>query len=333
MTVAIRRTPVNTRKAHKETALSRVPVWLWRALMHRILPGELHKFNAVPIDTVDYTFDLDYAGDGLREHRLDVVAPHNAERPLPVYVYFHGGGWTSGDKAPLTKYAASQAEDGMIVVNANYRMAPRFRIKHMLEDGNAVLDWVARNIVAFGGDPTRIVLGGDSAGGHIAALLAASAYEPELAAHYGLEPRVAKENLRGLVQHCSIADFSVMFERGFVLSLNFLKMLLPEHGRGLALRAASRFMSPIEWLDSGFPPVFVTTSERDYFYRANLNFIAALRRRSITVDTLIYDRKRANTHHTWQQDARHPESQEVYRQLGAFVRKVASMPLLTSAAA
>jgi len=315
-------------KPHKETALSRVPVWIWRAIMHRMLPGELHKFNEEPIDDVDYTFDIDYSGDGVREHRLDVMVPHDAESSLPVYIYFHGGGWTSGDKAPLTKYAASQAADGMIVVNANYRMATRFQLKHMLEDGNSVLDWVAQNIADFGGDPTRIVLGGDSAGGHIAALLAASVNEPELAAYYGIEPRVSPGNLRGLVQHCSIADFSVMFERGFVL--NFLKMLLPERGRGLALRAAARFMSPIEWLDSGFPPVFVTTSERDYFYRANLNFIAALRRRSIQVDTLIYDRQRANTHHTWQQDAKHPESQEVYRELGAFVRRVAALPAAVS---
>jgi acetyl esterase/lipase len=108
-----------------------------------------------------------------------------------------------------------------------------------------------------------------------------------------------------------------------VLSLNFVRMLLPERGRGLHLRTAARFMSPIEWLDRGFPPVFVTTSERDYFYRANLNFIEALRARAIKVDTLIYGRRNVNTKHTWQQDDSHPESQEVYRRLGAFVRAVA----------
>ena len=319
-------------KKHRETSLSRVPVWAWRALMHRVSAGELHKFNAEPIDAVDYHFDLDYAGDGIRDHRLDVLVPHEVPGPLPVYVYFHGGGWTSGDKAPLTKYAASQAVDGMVVVNANYRMATRFQLRHMLDDGNEVLRWVAGHIAEFGGDPRRIVLGGDSAGGHIAALLAASAFDLELASYYDIRPQVAREDLRGLVQHCSIADISVMFERGFVLSLNFLRILLPERGRGVVLRTAARFMSPIEWLDSGFPPVFVTTSERDYFYRANLNFIAALRRRSIQVDTLIYDRKQVNTHHTWQQDAKHPESQEVYRQLGAFVRKVAPARPLAAAA-
>ncbi|MCY7403829.1 MAG: alpha/beta hydrolase [Cryobacterium sp.] len=321
------------RSAHRETGIRRLPVWAWRALMLR-RRAPVHKFNLHPIDSVEYDLDIDYVGDGEKIHRLDVLVPkRDADavcEPLPVYVYFHGGGWTSGDKDPLTKYCASQAAEGMVVINANYRMATRFQLKHMMHDGNAVLDWVARNIAAYGGDPTRIVLGGDSAGGHIAALLTAAAYEPKLAEHYDIQPPVAARNLRGLVQHCSIADFSVLFDRGFVLSLNFVRMLLPERGRGLHLRTAARFMSPIEWLERGFPPVFVTTSERDYFYRANLNFIEALRARAIRVDTLIYGRRSVNTRHTWQQDDTHPESQEVYRRLGAFVRAVAPRAVATA---
>ena len=90
-----------------------------------------------------------------------------------------------------------------------------------------------------------------------------------------------------------------------------------------ALRRGAGFLSPIEWLDSRFPPVFVTTSERDFFYAANMNFIARLREHSVPVDSLIYAWDRPNTEHTWQQNFRYPESQEVYRRLHAFVRKVA----------
>ena len=90
-----------------------------------------------------------------------------------------------------------------------------------------------------------------------------------------------------------------------------------------ALREGAGFLSPIEWLDSRFPPVFVTTSERDFFFAANMNFIARLREHSVPVDSLIYGWDSSNTEHTWQQDFRYPESQEVYRRLHAFVRKVA----------
>lgn len=304
-------------------------------LMANIGPRETRRFNHNPIDAVDYHLDIDYVGDGLHAHRLDVLVPQTTATALPVYIYFHGGGWTSGDKATLTKYCASQSSDGMVVVNVNYRKATAFRMQHILQDANAALDWVTTHITRFGGDPTRIVLGGDSAGGQIAALLTAAVHRPELAQHHDLVTSVVKTNLRGLVQHCSIVDFSVIFERGFILSLNFIRMLVPIPSklpdvmrtprmpdRANALVRAARFLSPIEWLDTGFPPVFISTSERDYFYRANLNFIRALRRKSIPVDTVIFHRRDSNATHTWQQDARHPESQEVYRGLQAFVHRV-----------
>ncbi len=318
--------------------IQRVPVWAWRLLMHSVSRSEHARFNADPITAVDYRFDIDFVGDGIRAHRLDVISPRVAPAAgpptagLPVYIYFHGGGWTSGDKRSLTKYCASQALGGMVVVNVNYRRATQFTMTHMLHDANAALAWVTQNIAEFGGDPSRIVLGGDSAGGQISALLAAAHFRPELAEHYGLEPAAPREAVRGLVQHCSVVDFSVMFERGFILSLAFVRMLLPHPGATATgrrtrseLRRAAAYLSPIEWLDSAFPPVFVSTSERDYFYRANLNFIARLREHGVRVDSLVYDRANANTLHTWQQDSRYPESQEVYQRLQGFVREVTAV--------
>jgi acetyl esterase len=308
-------------------APKRVPVWAWRLLMAHLTPRENSRFNLDPVESVDYTRDIDYVGDGTPAHRLDVMAPRFTHPPgLPVYVYFHGGGWTSGDKEPLTKYCASQAADGMVVVNANYRLATRFQMGHMLRDASATLRWVSDNAARFGGDPSRVVLGGDSAGGQIAALLAASVSDEELREHYGLEP-VAGIRVRGVVQHCSMVDFEVMFDRGFVLSLDFVRMLLPHRGRGLVLRSAARYLSPIEWLGPEFPPVFVTTSEQDYFYRANLRFVRELQRHGVRVETLVFNRSVTNARHTWQQNSGFPESQTVYRQLQHFVRRATRNPL------
>ena len=291
--------------------------------MAQLAPGELRRFSADPVGGIDYTLDVDYAGDGMREHRLDVLRPAAATVPLPVYVYFHGGGWTSGDKAPLTRYCASQADaaggrSGMLVVNVNYRRAPKFQMEHMLQDANQALAWVREHARELGGDEQRIVLGGDSAGGQIAALLAAAMGRPELAEHYSIAPAVPAPSIRGLVQHCSVSDFSVIFEKGFILGLGFVRMLLPGRGRGQHLERAARFLSPIEWIDRNYPPVLVTTSRRDYLYRANLTCIAALREHGVGVETLVDD----EALHTWQQDSRHPASAEVYSRLQQFVGRV-----------
>src|ERR1700689_273165 len=138
----------------------RAPVWAWRALMACTALADLRRFSRNPIRSVDYAIDVDYVGDGIRGHRLDVITPrpgaNKQPRSLPVYVYFHGGGWTSGDKAPLTKYCASQAVGGIVVVNVNYRTATRFQMHHILQDAAAALDWVSNEVRGFGGDPDRI---------------------------------------------------------------------------------------------------------------------------------------------------------------------------------
>ncbi|WP_111720837.1 alpha/beta hydrolase [Homoserinimonas sp. OAct 916] len=324
--------------------------------MTHVGPREKRRFNAEPVREVDYHLDIDFVGHGHRDQRLDVIVPHqvdsvdeNTMRPdglgahnerqtepavadreqvglLPVYVYLHGGGWTCGDKSATLKYCANQAIGGMVVVNANYRKAPSHHMKHMLQDGMAALDWVRENIASFGGDPTRIVLGGDSAGGQISSLLGAAIHRQDLADRFELEQPVQPDHLRGIIQHCGAVDLSVLFTPGSFLGLGFLKVQLPKHlWRGDLLRAA-RLLSPIEWLSPGFPPHFVTTSERDFFYGANLNFLQRLRAASIPVETLVYDRSHKRAGHTWQQNFRHPESQEVYRRVRGFVGRVTQLP-------
>lgn len=308
------------RRARK--VLQRVPVWTWRVLMHSVKTSENARFNVDPITGVDYFHDIDFVGDGIRAHRLDVITPTSPgsgpDGSLPVYVYFHGGGWTSGDKAALTRYCATQAASGMVVVNVNYRRAPRYRMADMIEDANAALSWIAASVADFGGDPDRVVLGGDSAGGQLSALVAATTTRPELAEHYGIRP--ALQRIRGVVQHCGALDFSVMFERGFILSTGFIRMLLPIGHDRSQLRDLARYLSPIEWVGADYPPVLVTTSRPDPFYRASLNFVDALRSHRVPVDVHVDE----DAQHTWQQDSHHPRSAPVYERLQDFVARVAS---------
>ena len=312
-------------RAFERKYLRRVPVWAWRGLMAALTKIELLRLNADPIDDLEHSDGIDYVGDGSAAHRLDVIRPAGTadDAALPVYVYFHGGGWTSGDKRQATKYCASQAASGMVVVNVNYRRATRFRMSHILDDADAAVTWVRATIAEYGGDPDRIVLGGDSAGGQITGLYSAMLSSRELARHYSIEPALPRRALLGLVQHCSVSDFSVLFDRDFVLGLGFVRILLPHRGKGRSLQGAARYLSPIEWVGPEHPPVFVSTSARDFLYRANLNYVERLRSHGVHVDTIIYDHTSRNTEHTWQQNARLPESQEVYARLQEFVARVA----------
>jgi acetyl esterase len=90
---------------------------------------------------------------------------------LPVCVYLHGGGFVIGDldtHDPLCRRIANKA--GAIVISVDYRLAPEHRYPAAVEDAEAALIWAAANAGEIGGDPARLAIAGDSAGGNLAAV-------------------------------------------------------------------------------------------------------------------------------------------------------------------
>ena len=90
-----------------------------------------------------------------------------------VLIFWHGGGWTSGYKEWMGFMAPAFTAAGVTFVSPGYRLAPQHVFPAALDDCMAAVAWVHRNVARHGGNPDRIYLGGHSAGGHYAALLAA----------------------------------------------------------------------------------------------------------------------------------------------------------------
>lgn len=109
-------------------------------------------------------------------HRLDVYPSRNADgRASPVLVFAHGGAWTNGYKEWVGLMAPALVAAGITFVSVSYRLAPRFKWQSLRDDCLSAVSWVYRNIHTYGGDPSRIALGGHSAGGHLMTLAALSA--------------------------------------------------------------------------------------------------------------------------------------------------------------
>lgn len=130
--------------------------------------------------------DIAYGSDG--RQRFDVYSPQQAVKDAPLILMVHGGAWSMGDKANaavVDNKVARWVSRGFIFVSANYRLLPAATPLQQAKDVARALAVVQEKAAAWGGDRTKIVLIGHSAGAHLVALLAAS---PSLVQEAGAAP-------------------------------------------------------------------------------------------------------------------------------------------------
>jgi len=119
-------------------------------------------------------------GPGGRRQWLDVYRPRDPRPRCPVLLQIHGGAWVFGRKdnqgLPLMNEMARQ---GWVCVALNYRLSPKATFPEHLVDCKLALRWIREHIAEHGGDPGFVAVTGGSAGGHLAALVALTANDPE----------------------------------------------------------------------------------------------------------------------------------------------------------
>ncbi|WP_264420645.1 alpha/beta hydrolase [Novosphingobium sp. KCTC 2891] len=148
--------------------------------------------------SIRQTAAIHYGPDGAQ--KLEMFVPADAAAPLPVIVFIHGGGWHAGDPHDYRFLARALAPRGYAVVLAGYRLGPHGRYPAMLEDGASALRWVADHAAAHGGDPSRVVLMGHSAGAYNAAMLV-------LDRRWLAHQKLSADALRGVVGLSGPYDF------------------------------------------------------------------------------------------------------------------------------
>ena len=189
--------------------------------------------------------------------RVRIYEPPGSERPLPALVYFHGGGWVVGSldshDGPCRALAARTP---CVVVAVDYRLAPENRFPAAVEDAWAATAWVAEHAASIGADPRRIAVGGDSAGGNLAAVVALRARD------HGLSLA-----LQLLVYPVTDRSFDTPSYRecasGYFLTLDSMRWFW-DHYLGPDGDGADPEASPLRAADlAGVAPGLVVTAEYD----------------------------------------------------------------------
>lgn len=123
--------------------------------------------------------NLVYAPDHWRQ-TLDLYLPGGACAPRPVAIYIHGGGWVVGDSSDAAPYVAELRARGFAVAALNYRYSYQAIWPAQMHDCKAAVRWLRAHASQYGLDMDRVAVFGDSAGAHLAAVLATSFGVPGL---------------------------------------------------------------------------------------------------------------------------------------------------------
>jgi acetyl esterase len=228
-----------------------------------------------PVDAVE-----DREADGVP---IRVYRP-SADTDLPIFVVFHGGGWVIGNVEQYDGIARWLANaSGAVVVSVDYRLAPEHPYPAPLDDCWTAVQWVAAHASRLGGDASRIAVGGDSAGGNLAAvcaLLARDAGAPALA-------------LQALVYPVCDVDFEtasyVANGEGYLLDLDQMQWFVDSYTTGL-VDPTDWHVSPLRAPDlGGVAPAVILTAEYDPLRDEGEAYAVRLRESGVAVEYRCFE--------------------------------------------
>lgn len=187
-----------------------------------------------------------------------VYTPVAGSGALPVLVWFHGGGWVIGNITThdtLCRTLANAA--GCLVVSVDYRLAPEDPFPAAVDDCYAALQWVQNNASEIGGDANRIAVGGDSAGGNLAAVVALKARNEK-------GPQICLQLLAYPVTDARMETGSYRaFAEGHLLEAKSMAWFFDQYAPG-ALDRLQPYLSPLLARTlKNLPPAYIITAGYD----------------------------------------------------------------------
>ena len=217
---------------------------------------------------------------------LRIYTPEG-EAPLPLLVYFHGGGWVLSNLDThdmLCRKLANRAS--CIVVSVDYRLAPEHKFPAAVEDSYAATSWVAEHASELYGDATRLAVGGDSAGGNLAAVTTQIAREqgsPAIFFQFLIYP--VTDQYPASTQRKSFLENG----EGYFLTREGMRRFLHHYLERPEQGSDPRF-APLLTKDlSGLPPALIVTAEYDPLLDEGELYAQRLQEAGVPVTLKRYD--------------------------------------------
>ncbi|MGB8817304.1 MAG: alpha/beta hydrolase [Rhizobiaceae bacterium] len=218
---------------------------------------------------------------------FDVFVPESPG-PHPVVFWIHGGAFIAGQKEDIAPYLEILASKGFVTVGIGYTTAPSAQYPGPVRQVNEAIAHILANSGEYRIDPSRAFLAGDSAGGQLAAQIAAIATGPAYAAAVGIKPALNPQQLRGVLLNCGIYDPSKINMAGAFGG--FIRTVLWSYFGESDPAKIEKFdeFNVSRHLTPAFPPAFATVGNGDPLAPQTVLMANAIRAQGVSVDELYF---------------------------------------------
>ena len=225
-----------------------------------------------PAGVLTLKTDLSY-GSAYPNGTLDLYTARSTGAQ-PLVVYAHGGYYVGGDKSSLTEYCRTLASYGYVVANLNYELAPEGRYPTQILQVNEAIAYLLANAADFGIDPTRIFIGGDSAGGHLASQMGLYYTNEHFRQQIGGTSAISSDQLRGLILNCGYYNAETVRATRFPMIADSIWILTGQ--KQFEGTEVSARMSTSLQITPDYPPAFLSCGNKDPFLSQAQELIVAL---------------------------------------------------------
>ena len=247
---------------------------------------------------------------------LDLYAAR-ADASQPLIVYTHGGYYVGDDKEDFTYYCQTLASYGYVVANINYQLAPEGRYPTQILQVNEAVSYLLSHAEQYGIDPSRVFIGGDSAGAHLASQMGLYYTDESFREKTGGTPALSAEQLRGVVLLCGYYDTETVRDTNFPLIADSIWMLTGvKRYEGTELSAR---LSTVSQISPDYPPAFVACGNSDPFLPQAEELIAALADNGVTYTASLPGSDEEPLWHEYQRVLNTEPAQETLKELVSFL--------------
>lgn len=240
----------------------------------------VNKTPGIPYE-IEELKNIEYKNVNGKSLQLDLYRLKENDKPAPLLVFVHGGGWRGGERADYLVYLIPFAQRGYVTATVSYRLLGDSPYPACVEDINDAIQWFYNHGEEYGYDPDRIALVGGSAGAHLS-MLAAYGWNNQSGKTDSLMSSGNTHRIKAVVNNYGPTDLTTEYARNHIQVTSLLVTSYDESPE-IYLKA-----SPVHYLDKNDPPTLILQGTSDDLVPASQSVLLKERLDKLGVPAELY---------------------------------------------